>query len=369
MVSRDSHVSESDRLFLLAATDLAERGRYTTSPNPCVGCLIMREGHVIGRGWHQWAGQGHAEANAIKDAGGDVRGATVYVSLEPCSFEGRTPSCAQTLIDQGVARVVVAMIDPHPKNSGRGIEVLREAGIRVEVLELPEALALNPGLAARRRRAKPWVRVKVGASLDGRTAMASGESQWITGRDAREDVQRWRARSCAVVTGVGTILADNPRLSVRGGRFAARRRIRQPLRVVLDSRLRTPADAALFDEPGDVLLVHTGEAAEHPRAETISCGEGRVDLHALLEVLLQRDCGELMVEAGSTLTGAFLESGLWDELILFVAPRLLGGSARAMADIDFERLGETIGGTIADVQAIGEDLRIIITASNERNDT
>jgi diaminohydroxyphosphoribosylaminopyrimidine deaminase/5-amino-6-(5-phosphoribosylamino)uracil reductase len=353
-------ISASDRMFLLAALDLARLGLYTAPPNPKVGCLIVRDGRVLGRGWHQWTGEGHAEARALEATGGDARGATVYVSLEPCAFHGRTPSCAEALIRHGVARVVVAMTDPHPRVSGQGLRMLNAAGIATELLDLPEAHALNPGLEARHLRGRPWVRVKVAASLDGRTAMASGESRWITGEAARADVQRLRARSDAIVTGVGTILADDPRLTVRDSAFGADGRIRQPLRVIADSRLRTPADAAVLREPGAVLFAHAdGVVGAAPiGSETLACGDERVDPERLLSALAARECSEVLIEAGATFTGAVLASGLWDELIVYSAPCLLGVGARPFAAVAFERLADAIRGRICDTQMVGEDLKV-----------
>ena len=248
---------EADVAWLERAVELASRGLNTTAPNPRVGCVIVRDAKLLGEGWHQWAGQGHAEVNAIIAAGGDVRGATVYVSLEPCNFVGRTPACSSRLIAEGVARVVVAEVDPHPRVSGQGLSTLRAAGIATEVIELSRARALNPGFRCRFEKGRPLIRIKIAASLDGRTAMATGESQWITGPEARADVQALRARSCAILTGSGTILADDPSLTVRESSFAVDGRIRQPLIVVADSALRSPATAKIFQSSGGVLLSTT----------------------------------------------------------------------------------------------------------------
>ena len=243
-------MKDSEILLLKHAIDLAEGGRFTCAPNPTVGCVIVRDGRILGRGWHKKAGEGHAEVEAIRDAGGDVRGATVYVSLEPCAFEGRTPACASTLVEAGVKRVVMAALDPHPKVSGHGIEILQSAGIETEVHELPEALEAIKGFRSLQERGRPWVRIKTASSLDGASALANGESKWITGSAAREDVQYWRARSDAIVTGVGTIKADDPALTVRS--FAAK----APLRVVLDSQLSTPNDAQVMQDGGATLVVY-----------------------------------------------------------------------------------------------------------------
>ncbi len=334
-------------MFMFTAIDLAENGRNTTSPNPCVGCLYVRDGEVIGQGWHQWAGQGHAEVRALEDAGGDVRGATAYVSLEPCAFEGRTPACAQLLIDHGVARVVIGAIDPHPRVSGQGVAMLRSAGIDVTVLDLEAAAALNPGFNARVSRGTPWVRLKVAASMDGRTAMASGESRWITGEAARADVQALRARSCAILTGVGTVLADDPSLTVRDARFAVDGRLRQPRIVVADSHGRTPSTANIHRSEGGVQI------------ERAAGGDG-VDLNALLVRLAADGVNELLVEAGPKLIGACIEAQCWDEMVLYLAPKFLGASARPLADFGITRMAQAFGARITAVEMVGDDLKILL---------
>ncbi len=357
-------LKDSDRLYLDAAVELAARGLNTTTPNPRVGCLIVRDGEVLGRGWHVRPGEGHAEVNALQDAGDDVIGATVYVSLEPCAFEGRTPACSQTLIKAGVARVVAGMTDPHPQVAGQGFGELRNAGIAVDVLELASAKALNAGYVSRLNRGRPYLRLKIAASLDGRTAMASGESRWVTGAAARADVQALRARSCAIVTGSGTVLTDDPQLTVRDERFAVDDVIRQPLRVLLDSRLRIPATAQVFAAPGDVLLVH-GESADvgaaaAPAVETLACGSGQVNLRSLVAELGRRGCNEVLVEAGPRLQGSFLAAGLWDELVVYEAPKLLGSGARPLAELELTRMADALGATIRAVEQLGEDLRITL---------
>ena len=234
-------ISAADQAHLAEAIELAKRGLYTATPNPRVGCVIARGDQVLGRGWHQWAGQDHAEVRALQDAGGDAAGSTAYVSLEPCSIHGRTPPCADALAAAGIKRVVVGALDPDPRVNGNGLKQLKAAGIAVDLANDEGAQGLNLGHRQRMALGRPWVRVKMAASLDGRTAMASGESQWITGPAARQDVQHWRARSCAVITGIGTVLADDPKLNVRDDRFASDGTLRQPLRVIVDSRLRSPA--------------------------------------------------------------------------------------------------------------------------------
>jgi diaminohydroxyphosphoribosylaminopyrimidine deaminase/5-amino-6-(5-phosphoribosylamino)uracil reductase len=359
-------VTDSDLLYLRVAIELATRGTYSCTPNPRVGCLVVRDGQVLGRGFHAVAGEGHAEVNALADAGQSVVGATVYVSLEPCAFHGRTPACSQTLIDARVSRVVAAMVDPHPQVAGKGLATLRDAGIAVDLVELPEAAALNPGYINRMRHGRPLVRLKSAISLDGRTGMASGESQWITGVAARADVQEWRARSCAVISGSGTLLADDAKLTVRDARFATAGKIRQPLRVVTDSALQLPARAALFAEPGEVLIAHAGVREPHVDVEHICLpqkmpeagGRVRVDLAALLDELGARGCNEVLVEAGAALQGAFMGAGLWDELLLYVAPKLLGSDARPLARLPLMTMDQAVQGNIVDCVPVGDDLRI-----------
>ena len=352
-------IAETDLAYLREAVALAERGLFTTTPNPRVGCVIVRDGRVLGRGWHQWCGEAHAEVNAIRDAGGDVANATVYVSLEPCTVHGKTPPCVDALIAGKVKRVLAAARDPDPRVNGNGLKRLGAAGIEAATAELAAARNLNAGHRQRMLKGRPLVRIKMAASLDGRTAMASGESQWITGPAARQDVQYWRARSCAVVTGIGTLLADDPRLNVRDDVYAADGRLRQPLRVVVDSRLRTPQGGRLFAEDGAVLIVHAdGEDAAHPQAECRKCGADRVDLRELMGTLAERRCNEVLVEAGPTLASALIREQLWDEMILYLAPRLLGAAARPLIDNRIERLRDAVAGRIEECIQVGEDLRL-----------
>lgn len=356
----------TDVAWLERAVDLAWNGVSTTSPNPRVGCVIVRGGKVIGEGWHQWAGQGHAEVNAIAAAGDNVRGTTIYVSLEPCAFVGRTPACAQRLIDEGVARVVVARFDPHPRVSGQGLGMLKAAGIETAVIELESAARVNPGYEKRMRTGRPFVRIKVAASMDGRTAMANGESQWITGEAARADVQALRARSCAVITGIGTVLADDPALTVRDERFRVDGRIRQPLIVVADSKLRTPQHAKVFESAGGVLVVHgtSKQGTEKPEwldaAQSLQMPGERVDPAALLTELGNRHMNEVLVEAGPKLAGAFLSSGLWDELVLYLAPKFLGDDGRPLAALRFPSLDAALGAKIVAHERVGDDLKLTL---------
>ena len=355
-------ITEADQAHLAEAVELAKRGLYTTTPNPRVGCVIARGGQVLGRGWHQWAGQGHAEVRALEDAGGDTAGAAAYVTLEPCSIHGRTPPCTEALIAAGIDRVVVGALDPDPRVNGNGLRQLRAAGIQADLANHKGAEALNVGHRQRMRLGRPWVRVKMAASLDGRTAMASGESQWITGPEARRDVQHWRAQSCALITGVGTVLADDPRLNVRDERFASDGILRQPLRVVVDSQLRTPAVAQILKPPGTVLIAHAEAAsADRPNAECVRWGTERVDLARLLTGLADRQCNEVLVEAGPTLAGAFLAEGLCDELILYLAPKFLGADARPLLNVRLERLEQALAGEVVEVERFGPDLRLRLT--------
>ncbi len=357
--------SPQDSMWMAQALRLAERGLYGTSPNPRVGCVLVREGDAVGEGWHERAGEPHAEVHALRAAGEAARGATAYVTLEPCSHHGRTPPCAEALVEAGVARVVVATQDPNPGVAGAGIARLRAAGIAVESgLMEAEARELNAGFFARMTRGTPRVRSKIAMSLDGRTALGNGKSQWITGVAARQDVQRWRARSCAVLTGIGTVLADDPQLNVRDIATA-----RQPLRVVLDSRLRIPPDARILHAGGNTLIytaLHDERkaAALRDMGATVAVlpgGNGQVDLPAMLRDLAQRGCNEVLVEAGSVLNGALLRAGLVDELLLYVAPQLLGDAARGMAQLgELTDLGQRVGMRWQEVRQVGGDLRITV---------
>ncbi len=361
-------VNADDARWMAEALRLAERGLYGTSPNPRVGCVLVRDGKVVGRGWHQKAGEPHAEVYALREANEAARGATAYVTLEPCSHFGRTPPCADALISAGVMRVVVAMADPNPLVSGKGAARLRAAGIEVEV-GLMEAAAreLNAGFISRMTRGLPLVRSKIGMSLDGRTALANGVSQWITGADARRDVQHWRARSCAVLTGINTILADDAQLNVRD--IAVER---QPLRVVVDSQLRLPPDAKILQ--GGATLIYTTIKNSLKINELESCGaavvtlpdsNGQVDLSAMLRDLAQRGCNEVLVEAGALLNGALLRAGLVDELLLYVAPQLLGDAARGIAALgELTALSQRVDLKWNDVRQVGNDLRITVGVKN-----
>lgn len=373
----------SDARFMAQALGLAQQGLYTARPNPSVGCVVVRDDEVVGRGFHRVAGEPHAEVHALREAGERARGATVYVTLEPCCHTGRTPPCTDALIEHGVARVVVAAGDPNPQVAGAGLQALRDAGIEVSFGTLEnEARALNRGFHLRMSESRPLVRLKMAMSLDGHTAMASGESKWITGDEARRDVQRLRARSSAVITGIGTVLADNPALTLRIGELndwdldAATLDAlgqRPPLRVVLDSGLRIASGARLFGEPGPVLVVHAGtrperaaglqaELAAHHGLLAAPGPDDRVDLSGLLSALATRECNEVLVEAGPNLAGAFIRQGLVDELVLYVAPSLLGHGARPAFVLEgLERLADQVCLEIDDLRSVGRDLRITAT--------
>lgn len=360
-------IGDVDRLFLRRAVELAERGLYSTTPNPRVGCVIVRDHRVIGRGWHVRSGEAHAETNAVADAGGDIEGATVYVSLEPCCHTGRQPPCTDALIRGRVRRVVGAMGDPDPRVVGMGYQTLRDAGIEVDTVELPEAVELNAGFVKRFTACRPLVRVKIAASLDGRTAMPDGESQWITSAEARADVQAWRARSCAIVTGIGTVLADDPRLNVRDEAFAVDGAIRQPMIAVADSAGRTPANARLFDGDARVVVFTGAEGPSDGLPGEVVRQEGTtVDLAAMLRWLANNGCNEVLVEAGARLAGAFLGTELWDEALIYLAPKFLGGSARPMAAMSIERLAGAVRGTIRETKAVGPDLRVVLAREPPR---
>ena len=389
----------SDREFLERTLALARRGLFTAHPNPRVGCVLMRDGAIVGEGWHRRAGEAHAEVNALAAAGTRARGAVAYVSLEPCCHFGRTPPCTTALIEAGVARVVAAARDPDPRVAGQGFERLRTAGIEAVSTDCPRlaraAADLNAGFFARAHRGRPFVRLKLAASLDARTALPDGSSRWITGDSARRDVQRWRARAGALVTGVGTVLADDPRLTIRPEELDRRDTGAGPeappdpdrlLRVVLDSRLRTPPDAALFASRAPVLVATTrtaagSEHAAHLRsagAEVVVAGDpvevrgaaeagprdagdgpDRVDPRALLLLLAEREINEVLVECGPTLAAALVGGGLVDELLIYYAPTLLGSGSRPLVDLPAPPdMASRIELRILETEPIGGDLRV-----------
>lgn len=370
-------LSAQDSLWMAKALHSAERGLYTTSPNPRVGCVLVRDDKIVGEGWHQYAGEPHAEVHALRAAGEAARGATVYVTLEPCSHQGRTPPCVDALINAGVTRVVVAMQDPNPQVAGQGLAKLRAAGIEAEcgLMEVA-ARELNIGFFSRMTRGLPWLRSKIAMSLDGRTALNNGMSQWITGAAARQDVQHWRGRSCAVLTGIGTLLADDPQLNVREPQLVIHeptlgvhgiKTIRQPLRAVLDSKLQLPLTARILCGGNVVVYTATSDFQKMAALEKLGVrvvvlpdGCGRVDLIAMLRDLAASGCNEVLVEAGSILNGALFQAGLVDELVLYVAPQLLGDRARGMAQLgELTMLDQRIELEWQDVRNVGKDLRIV----------
>ena len=357
-----------DAHYMARALELARKGHYTTHPNPRVGCVIVRDGQIVGEGWHERTGEPHAEVHALRAAGDKARGATAYVTLEPCSHHGRTPPCADALVHAGLARVVAAMQDPNPAVAGRGMQRLSQAGIATEsgVLE-GEARKLNEGFLKRMEHGLPFVRVKLAMSLDGRTAMESGESQWITGPAARSAVQRLRAQASVVLTGADTVLADNARLTVRADELGldaeqtALAMSRPPLRVLIDGRLRVPLDAPFFK--AGPALVATCMAIEEQYANGPEClivaGEdGLVDLRKLLVELAARGVNEVLVEAGPRLAGAFAQQGLVDEFQIFIAGKFLGSSARPLLDWPLAQMKDAPALKITDVRAVGDDWRV-----------
>jgi diaminohydroxyphosphoribosylaminopyrimidine deaminase/5-amino-6-(5-phosphoribosylamino)uracil reductase len=351
-----------DRAHMARALALAQRGLYTTTPNPRVGCVVVKETRVIGEGWHERAGGAHAEAAALADARAhrhDPRGATLYVTLEPCNHHGRTPPCVDALLAAGVVRVVAAMRDPNPGQGG-GAERLRGAGVGVEfgLLE-DEARALNAGFVSRMSRGRPWVRTKLATSVDGRTALASGESRWITGSAARADGHAWRARACAIVTGVGTVLHDDPQLTVRDVATT-----RQPLRVVVDRHADTPPDArVLAGDPSLVVTAGPRNAAWPAATEWLALPDerGRVDLAGMLRALGAREVNEVHVEAGAKLNGALLQAGLIDELLVYVAPSLIGDPARGMFELasPLASLAQRLALEWESIDRVGDDVRLL----------
>jgi diaminohydroxyphosphoribosylaminopyrimidine deaminase/5-amino-6-(5-phosphoribosylamino)uracil reductase len=345
-----------DHAMMRRALALAERGLFTTTPNPRVGCVITRGESIVGEGWHARAGELHAEALALRHAGARAKGATVYVSLEPCNHYGRTPPCAGALIDAGVARVVAAARDPNPP-AARGGDALAAARVRFEHgLMQDEARELNIGFFSRVTRGRPWVRLKVAATLDGRTALADGASQWITSAEARRDGHRWRARACAILTGIGTVKADDPQLTVREVDTP-----RQPLRVVVDSRLEMPRSARLLG--GDRILVFAARQASAPdNAELVVApnAQGKVDLPRMLEELARRGINELHVEAGLRLNGSLVREGCVDEFLVYLNPSFLGDGAQGMLDLPaFASLQDRLRLRIVSLDRLGEDLRLV----------
>lgn len=362
-----------DEFYMARALELARRGQYTTSPNPNVGCVIVKQGDIVGEGYHFRAGEPHAEVHALRMAGEKARGATAYVTLEPCSHHGRTPPCCDALIAAGVSRVVAAMQDPNPAVAGRGLYRLQQAGIDVSHgLMMQEAEALNRGFLKRMRTGFPWVQVKMGASLDGRTAMANGESQWITSPEARQDVQRLRAQSAAILSASATVLADDPSLTVRWSELSesvrasyAQSDLRQPVRVIIDSQNRVKPEHRLISQPGETWLAR-GQTGDEPWPDTVQqlqvpLVNGKIDLVALMMLLGRQQINTVWVEAGANLAGALLAAGVVDELIVYIAPTLLGDNARGLCHLPgLAQLADAPRFTFSDIRQVGPDLRLTL---------
>ena len=355
--------SAADHEFMARALRLAEHGLFSTSPNPRVGCVIVKDGLVVGEGWHHRAGEAHAEINALQAAGEAAGGATAYVTLEPCSHHGRTPPCAEALIAAKVGRVVAAMQDPNPQVAGEGLAQIRQAGIRVECgLLASEAQELNIGFVARMTRGRPWLRMKMAGSLDGKTALQNGVSQWITGPAARQDGHRWRARACAILTGIGTVRDDDPQLNVRGVDTS-----RQPLKVVVDSRLELSLDAQVLRDGNVLVAAAVDDAARVAALRQLGAdvvflpGPGdKVNLLALMVELGRRGINEVHAEAGFKLNGSLLQAGLVDELLLYLAPCLIGDAARGMFNLPpLESLDGKRSLVMRDARLVGTDLRLL----------
>ncbi|MEW8644493.1 MAG: bifunctional diaminohydroxyphosphoribosylaminopyrimidine deaminase/5-amino-6-(5-phosphoribosylamino)uracil reductase RibD [Candidatus Thiodiazotropha endolucinida] len=364
--------SALDQRFMARAIQLARLGWYGTHPNPRVGCLIVKEGEVIAEGYHRRAGEPHAERNALAKAGVAASGATAYVTLEPCCHHGRTPPCTEALIESGVKRVVVGMPDPNPLVAGQGLELLRQAGIQVtEGVMRPQVEALNPGFIKRMIHGLPYIRCKMAMSLDGRTAMADGESQWITSPAARVDVQKLRAQSAAILTGVGTLLADDPSMNVRLSAMELGLEegvpIPHPVRVVLDPELATPGDAKMLGLPGPTLIICSDEQPVHGAALEAAGAQivrlpgdkQRLDLHQVIRFLGEQEINEVLLESGATLAGAMLEQGLVDELIIYQAPHLMGNKGRGLFLLPgIARMADRIALQVTDLRQVGTDIRI-----------
>ncbi len=355
-----------DHQFMALALQLASRGQYTTHPNPAVGCVLVKDERVVGAGWHHQTGQPHAEILALQQAAEDAAGCTAYVTLEPCSHQGRTPPCADALLDAGIWRVVAAVEDPNPRVEGAGFSLLRSAGVTVETgLLEPAAMELNRGFFKRMREGRPWVTVKLGASIDARTAMANGESQWITGVAARQDVQHLRASHAAIMTGIETILVDDPRLTQRYHEAD-----RQPVRVILDTQLRTPPAARILSEQGEVWIL-TAAAIDDDKSQQLQKLGAQIiplpmqgvhlDLQAVLKLLAVREINSVLVEAGATLAGALIAADQVDELIVYLAPKLLGNNARGLLQLpDLVHLSDAPELQWHDSRMLGNDLRLTL---------
>ncbi len=351
-------IHEIDIEMMLRAIRLARHGLNSTTPNPRVGCVLLKDNEIVGEGYHLRAGEAHAEINALQQAGEKARGSTAYVTLEPCSHHGKTGPCAEALIESGVTRVVYGMEDPNPSVSGRGLDILEEAGVEVVgPVQEDEAISLNPGFIKRMRSGIPYVRVKSAMSIDGRTAMESGESKWVTGPAARADVQNLRARSCAIITGVESVIQDDPALTVRLSDGD-----RQPLRVILDTHGRCPRKAEILDQPGRTVIAcgesHIPQESDDREFWPMPERDGRINLLSLLRKLADEGCNEVLVETGATLAGAFAASGLVDEFVIYMAPKLMGSSARPLFELPINKMSSQLPLIIKEVRAVGYDWRI-----------
>lgn len=365
MTESTSNLPPDDLFWMRRAIELARLGQYSTKPNPNVGCVIVKDAQLLGEGHHPRAGQPHAEVFALRQAGEQARGATAYVTLEPCAHYGRTPPCAKALVDAGVVKVVVACPDPNPLVAGKGVQILKDAGIQVDVgVAEAEARQLNLGFLKAMATGMPYVRLKVASSLDGRTAMASGESKWITGTAARTDVQHWRAISAAVLTGIDTVLADDCLLNVRHlAGVDDTHSVVQPKRIILDRQGRLPVSAQILQQPETVMVMGPY------RAELVALGVIQLAVQPLASLLAQlvqqHQIYDVLVEAGATLSTAFLQEGWVDEVISYVAPTLLGRSARTMFNAEFEQMAEQLRFKLYDVTQLGDDVRLRLIPSQE----
>ena len=358
-------MSLEDQGFMAKALRLAENGRYSAHPNPCVGCVLVRRGNVVGEGFHMLAGQGHAEANALASAGIDALGSIAYVTLEPCSFHGRTPSCAHALVDAGVTKVVVAMLDPDERNAGKGIQILREAGLEVVVPFMQDAAQeLLKGHVSRHTKHRPFVRLKLAMTLDGKTALSNGESRWITSPESRADVQKLRAASGAIVTGVQTVIDDDPRLSIRSEELHVEHAqlcagVERPV-YILDSGLRIPETVQLMSVPSTVVVTTSDREANLPvEVLRLSALENRVDISALLQELAAREHSEVLFECGPTLAGSLINQRLADEIVIYIAPRLIGNSGRSLLNLaEVARMSDLAELSIKNIRVIGPDIKV-----------
>lgn len=371
ILNNDDHKS-----WMHCAINLAKKGLYTTHPNPRVGCVLVKDGQMIGEGYHLKAGSAHAEVNAIASAQGQTKGCTAYVTLEPCSHHGKTGPCAQALIDAQIVRLVYGMQDPNPAVMGRGLKQLQAAGIEVIGPVLPEeAAALNPGFIKRMTEGLPFIRLKLAMSLDGRTAMASGESKWITGAEARFDVQTLRAQSDAIVTGIGSVILDDPSMTVRidsDNQTVAANTVRQPKRIIMDTSLAIPPEAKILSAAGTSMIFYTPEQASEPAtsllksnqlelvvAETTS--EGRIDLVTAMGKLADQEINEVLVETGAVLAGAFLQAGLVDEIVVYMATKLLGSNARPLFDLPLDTMDQAVDLNLTSMEKMGADIKLVFT--------